>query len=54
MVEQGFSAQYFRFDELLTELRNDAALPPVQLRRRRYLASALLIIDEPSFDPRNR
>jgi DNA replication protein DnaC len=27
-VEQGFSVQYFRFDELLNEMRSDAALPP--------------------------
>jgi DNA replication protein DnaC len=53
-VEQGFSAQYFRFDELLTELRGDALLPPVQLRRRKYLSTALLLIDELGFEPMNR
>jgi DNA replication protein DnaC len=53
-VEQGFSAQYFRFDELLTELRNDALLAPAQLRRRKYLSTALLLIDELGFEPMNR
>lgn len=53
-VEQGFSVQYFRFDELLNELRNDAALAPAQLRRRKYLSTALLVIDELGFEPMNR
>jgi hypothetical protein len=53
-VEQGFSVQYFRFDELLNELRGDAALPPAQLRRRKYLSTALLVIDELGFEPMNR
>jgi DNA replication protein DnaC len=53
-VEQGFSVQYFRFDELLTELRRDAQLAPAQLRRRKYLSTALLVIDELGFEPMNR
>jgi DNA replication protein DnaC len=53
-VEQGFSVQYFRFDELLTELRRDAVLAPAQLRRRKYLCTALLVIDELGFEPMNR
>lgn len=53
-VEQGFSVQYFRFDELLNEMRGDAALPPAQLRRRKYLSTALLVIDELGFAPMNR
>lgn len=46
--------QYFRCDELLNELRGDAALSPAQLRRRKYLATALLVIDELGFEPMNR
>src|SRR5262245_57966507 len=53
-VEQGFSVQYLRFDELLTELRRDAILAPAQLRRRKYLSTALLVIDELGFEPMNR
>ncbi len=53
-VEQGFSVQYFCFDELLNELRQDAERPPSQLRRRKYLSTALLIIDELGFEPMSR
>jgi hypothetical protein len=44
----------FRFDELLTELRSDALLPPMQLRRRKYLSTAPLVIEEHGFKPMNR
>lgn len=41
-------------DELLNTLRGDAGLAPAQLRRRKYLSTALLIIDELGFEPMNR
>ncbi len=50
-VEHGFSAQFYRFDELLLALKADAELPPARLRRRKYLSTALLIIDEMGFEP---
>lgn len=53
-VEQGFSAQFFRFDELLTLLKRDAHLPPSKLRRKKYLSTALLIIDELGFETMDR
>ena len=53
-VEQGFSAQFYRFDELLTALRADAHLPPSRIRRKKYLSTALVIIDEMGFEPMNR
>jgi DNA replication protein DnaC len=53
-VEQGFSVQYFRVDELMTALKVDAALPPTRLKRRKYMSTALLLIDELGFDPMNR
>jgi DNA replication protein DnaC len=53
-VEHGFSAQFFRFDELKLALRGDAHLPPARLRRRKYLNSSLLIIDELGFEPMTR
>ena len=53
-VEQGFSVQYFRFDELMTALKADAALPPSRLKRRKYMSTALLLIDELGFDPMSR
>lgn len=53
-VEHGFSAQFYRFDELLLALKADADLPPGRLRRRKYLNTALLIIDELGFEPLDR
>lgn len=49
-IEQGFSVQFYRFDELLTHLRRDAHLPPSKLRRKKYLSTMLLIIDELGFE----
>jgi len=53
-VEQGFSAQFYRFDELLTALKADAHVPPSRLRRKKYLSTALLILDEMGFEPMDR
>lgn len=53
-IEQGFSAQFLRFDELLTQLKRDAHLPPAKLRRKKYLSTALLIIDELGFETMDR
>jgi len=53
-VEHGFSAQFYRFDELKLALKGDAHLPPARLRRRKYLNSSLLIIDELGFEPMTR
>ena len=53
-VEHGFSAQFFRFDELKLVLKSDAHLPPARLRRRKYLSTSLLIVDELGFEPMTR
>ena len=53
-VEHGFSAQFYRFDELKLEMKGDAHLPPARLRRRKYLNASLLIIDELGFEPMSR
>ena len=53
-VQLGFSVQYFRFDELMTALRADAGMPPARLRRRKYMSTALLLIDELGFEPMTR
>lgn len=39
---------------MLTDLRRDADLSPSRLRRRKYLNSALLVIDEVGFEPMTR
>jgi len=53
-IEQGFSAQFYRFNELLVALKADADVPPNRLRRKKYLNTALLIIDELGFEPMDR
>jgi DNA replication protein DnaC len=53
-VEQGFSVQYFRFDELMTALKSDAGMPPTRLKRRKYMSTALIVIDELGFEPMTR
>ena len=53
-VEMGFSVLYYRFDELMTALKVDGGLPPAQLKRRRYMNMALLIVDELGFEPMTR
>jgi DNA replication protein DnaC len=53
-VEHGFSVAFFRLDELLHAMKQDADLSPQALRRRKYLNVALLIIDEMGLQPLNR
>ncbi|MEM9146162.1 MAG: ATP-binding protein, partial [Pseudomonadota bacterium] len=47
----GSSAQYDRFDALMTALKGDADMPPTRLRRRKRMSTALLIIDELGYLP---
>jgi len=53
-IQLGFSVQYYRFDELLTALKTDAHLRPERLKKRKYMSSALLLIDEMGYDPLTR
>jgi DNA replication protein DnaC len=53
-IQLGFSVQYYRFDELLTALKTDAPLRPERLKKRKYMSSALLLIDEMGYDPLTR
>jgi DNA replication protein DnaC len=48
-IEAGFSVIYLRVEDLLHLLRHDALIPPAQLRRRKYMNVALLIVDEVGF-----
>jgi DNA replication protein DnaC len=45
-VENAFSLAFFRLEELLADMRRDAAVAPSRLRRRKYVNLALLIVDE--------
>jgi DNA replication protein DnaC len=53
-VKNGFSTTHFVLDDLMHQLKSDAAVPPTRLKAKRYLNSALLIIDEVGFRPLDR
>ena len=53
-IQIGFSVQYFRFDELMTALKADGDVAPAKLKRRKYMSTALLLIDEMGYDPMTR
>lgn len=50
-VECGFSVLFRRLDELLYELRRDASIAPSRLRRKGYMKTGMLVIDEMGFQP---
>lgn len=53
-IKNGFSTQHYILDDLMHVLKGDAAVPPRRLRSKRYLNSALLVIDEIGFRPLDR
>jgi DNA replication protein DnaC len=53
-IQLSFSVQYFRFDELLTALKVDAPLRPGRLKARKYMSTALLLVDRMGYDPMTR
>lgn len=53
-IKNGFSVLHTVLDDLLHALKADAAIPPARLKAKRYLNSALLIIDEVGFRPLDR
>jgi len=53
-IESGFGVSFYRLDELLIALRRDAELTPARRRRKKYLNSSLLIIDEIGFETMSR
>ncbi|MBA3845720.1 MAG: ATP-binding protein [Planctomycetes bacterium] len=53
-VESGFSVAYYRVEELVHLLRQDARTPPAQVKRRKYMNVALLVLDEVGFEPFSR
>lgn len=53
-IENGFGVMFYRLEELLVALKRDADLAPGRLRRKKYLNSALLVIDEMGFEPMSR
>lgn len=53
-IKNGFSVQHYVLDDLMHMLKGDAAIPPWGLKAKRYLNSALLVIDEVGFRPLDR
>jgi DNA replication protein DnaC len=53
-VEHGFGVIFFRLEELLGVMRRDSDLSPSRLRRKKYISTSLLIIDEVGFEPMSR
>ena len=53
-VENGFSVAFYRLESLLHAMKRDADIPPSRLRGKKYLKTALLIIDEVGFQPLTR
>jgi len=53
-IETGFSVSFFRVDELLHQLKQDAQLSPTRLKHRKYMSSNLMVLDEFGYDPLNR
>ena len=53
-VEQGFGVVFYRLEELLNAMRRDRELAPGRLKRKKYLSTSLVIIDEMGFEPLSR
>ncbi|GMV09511.1 MAG: ATPase AAA [Gemmatimonadota bacterium] len=53
-IKNGFSVMHVVLDDLLHALKADAAIPPARLKAKRYLNSALLLVDEVGFRPLDR
>jgi len=53
-VQNGFSASWLTADDLLCRLRRDEENPSRRNRRRKYLSSGVLVIDELGFQSLNR
>ena len=50
-IEQGFSAAFYRLEDLLYEMRKDGDVSPQRLRRKKYFNVAYLVVDEVGFEP---
>ena len=53
-VENGFGVVFYRLEELMAVLKKDADLSPSRRRRKKYVNTGLLIIDEMGFEPMSR
>ena len=53
-VENGFSVAFYRLEDLLHSMKQDAEVPPRRLKGKKYLKVSLLIIDEVGFQTLTR
>jgi DNA replication protein DnaC len=53
-VENGFSVAFYRLEDLLHAMKQDADVPPRRLKGKKYLKVSLLIIDEMGFQTLTR
>ena len=53
-IGHGFGVVFYRLDELLPMMRRDADLGPGALRRKKYINTSLLVLDEVGFEPMSR
>jgi DNA replication protein DnaC len=53
-IEHGFSVAFYRLEDLLHEMRQDAHVAPQRLRRKKYFNVAYLVVDEVGFEPMSR
>jgi DNA replication protein DnaC len=50
-IEQGFSVAFYRLEELLHEMRKDAAVSSQVLKRKKYFKVSYLVVNEVGFEP---
>jgi DNA replication protein DnaC len=50
-IEQGFSVAFYSLEELLHQMRKDAAVSAQALRRKKYFNVSYLVVDEVGFEP---
>jgi DNA replication protein DnaC len=53
-IQHGFGVAFYRFDELLHDMRKDAETPLSRLRRKKHFKATYPIVDELGFDPLHR
>lgn len=53
-VENGFGVAFYRLEDLLHAMKQDAEVPPRRLKGKKYLKAALVIVDEVGFQTLNR
>lgn len=53
-VANGFSVAFYRLEDLLHAMKQDAEVPPQRLKGKKYLKTSLLVVDEVGFQTLSR